>query len=539
MGFLSRLSTTVGSGRLRAAWGGADDDRWFVPSAWIGAMSAAGLPVTPELAMTLAAVYCAVTTIADDIGTLPCQFFKYRDDGGKDRIRGTQPGIGGLVYMLRWQPNSWQTATEFWKMLLGHYLLRNIAYAQIVYRPNGNGFVDELIPRHPDRVSPQRLASGRIRYQITKPDGTYDYLTQDEMFVLRDLSFDGLKGISRVAYGAQGLGAALAAEKMAATYFKTGVTAAKVLVHKGGELGDDEEKELHTSISRFSSGVQNAGGFLIIEDDIEIKDLGVDPEKMQLLATRQDSVKLVARLFKIPGHKLEAEQQTAVYAAREQANLEYIMGTLRPIVIGIEQSIQRDLILTRDVYFAEFLMDALFRGDMKSRAEYYKTAIRNRWMTSNEVRLKENLNPIEGGDELCPWNTATAALDGEAGGEAAHGPARARLAGTGSTASVRATLLVHDNALRVIRRERAAVEKLAKKYPSDVEAWQKELRAFYDEHRHFVAQTMRLSTETARVVCAQHGSLIEASGIVAMDEAWERTEAEDLAALTLDGSIAA
>jgi HK97 family phage portal protein len=542
MGFLTRVSSVATPSRLRASWGGADDDRWFVPSAWLGAMSAAGVRVSPELAMTLSAVYCAVTTIADDIATMPCQFYKFRDDGGKDRIRSGQAGIGGLVYMLRYQPNEWQTAKDFWSMMIGHLLLRSNAYAEII--PGPSGFVDQLIPRHPDRVTPQRLPSGRVRYQVTRPGGIQDFVTQDEMFVLRDMSFDGLKGVSRTAYGAQALGSVLAAEEFAANFFRGGASASMAAIHKGGDLDEEETKALHTSISRYLSGVKNAGGLLVIEDDIELKDISIDPQKAQLLDTRERGIKEVARLFKFPGHKLEAEQQTQAYAAREQANIEYLMTCLRPIIVGIEQAIHRDLIIAKETFFAEFLMEALFRGDLKSRAEYYKTAIRNRWMTSNEVRIRENLNPIDGGDELCPWNTATAAIDGAEGGDAAHaGTSNARQIGSGRTAAarvgLRSTLIVHDSAVRVLRRERAAVEKLAKKYANDVGAWQAGLREFYTDHAAFIAQTMRLSMATARGIAAQHGAELEAQGIVVMDDAWERAEAEDLTALTLEPGVAA
>ena len=129
---------------------------------------------------------------------------------------------------------------------------------------------------------------------------------------------------------------------------------------------------------------------------MSIQHLGIEPDKAQLLATRQESVKEVARWFGYPGHKLETDGQTQAYAAREQANLEYVVGCIRPILIGLEQGIQKDLILDKDDYFAEFLMDALFRGDLKSQAEYYAKAIQFGWMNRNEVRLRSNLNPADG-----------------------------------------------------------------------------------------------------------------------------------------------
>jgi len=538
MGFLERGLSTVARPRRQAAWGGADDDRWFVPAAWIGSRSTAGVMVSPEGALAgLSAVYCAVTSIAGDIGALSCEFFKRRAGGrGRDRIGLGEPGIGAVAELLGVQPNEWQTAKDFWTMMVGHLLLRATAYAEIVYQPGGT-YIDQLIPRHPDRVKPLRLKTGRLVFAITRPDGTVDVRTQDEMFVLREMSFDGITGAAATTYGAQALGTAIAAEQFAGNFFRQGASASKAIVHKGGELGEGEKKELHESIARYMAGAQNAGGFLVIEDDIEIQDLAFDPQKAQLLDTRERGIKEVARLWKFPAHKLEAEQQTQAYAAREQANLEYVMTCLRPIIVGIEQSITRDLIIQRDRYLAKFSIKDLFRGDMKTLADYYKNAIRNRWMTPNEVREELDLNPIDGGDELCPWNTTTAAIDGSEGGQAAHAPDRAaRTIGSGRTAraALRATLLAHDAALRVIRRERAAVEKLAKKHAADGAGWAAALDEFYTEHTAFMAQTLRIATDQARAIADAHRAALVAKGLAVLDDAWERIAAEDLAALALD-----
>ena len=94
--------------------------------------------------------------------------------------------------------------------------------------------------------------------------------------------------------------------------------------------------------------------------------------------------------------------------------------------------------------------------------------------------------------------------------------------------------MAHDNAVRLLRRERHNVEKLAKKHANDVPGWQTSLREFYAEHAQVVAETMRMETGKARAYAAQHGSQLEAQGIVVMDAAWEREEAEELVALSLE-----
>ena len=75
--------------------------------------------------------------------------------------------------------------------------------------------------------------------------------------------------------------------------------------------------------------------------------------------------------------------------------------SLSPWLKRIEQAISLQLFSPgeRKRYFAEFKTDAMLKGDTKSRYEAYEVAIRSGWMSINEVRGLENLNPVEGGDE--------------------------------------------------------------------------------------------------------------------------------------------
>ena len=78
--------------------------------------------------------------------------------------------------------------------------------------------------------------------------------------------------------------------------------------------------------------------------------------------------------------------------------------TLQPHLRRIEQELNRKIWPVRERFFTEFNVNGLLRGDAKSRAEYYRTALGGNngpgWMTVNEVRDLENLEEVEGADEL-------------------------------------------------------------------------------------------------------------------------------------------
>jgi len=511
---------------------GANDGEefWYQPWGWVSSLAmTGGIGISPELAMTLSYVQCAVQTISDDIGAMTCQFFADLGDGAHKKVQFGDPGIGALAYRCRWQPNRWQSSKAFWSTLVWQYLLRPAAYAEIVYRPGSTTMINELIPRHPDRVEQQVLPSGQMRFKITEPVGPPRYVMDTEMFVVRNTSADGLNALSRTDYGGKGLATGLALQDYTRIFFKKGATAALLATYKGGEMEDEEEKSLHQSISRYVSGVENAGGVLLVPEDIDVKNLGVDPEKAQLLGLKDLSGRDVARMWKMPPHKLGISG-TQTYASQVQSAQEYVSGTLQPIVVEFEQAIYIHLIVARD-YFAKFNMDTLVRSDLLTRMQAYEVGIRSRVLRPSEARAREDMSPDAELDRLAAQDHRPS----EPTGARADGPMQPRSQGG---ASVKAVLVANDTALRILRRERGAVEKLAKRHASDAEGWQAGLREFYAEHAPFVADALRMPSDLAHAYASEHAEALATRGIAIMDEQWERQEAETLTRIACEDDLA-
>ena len=234
----------------------------------------------------------------------------------------------------------------------------------------------------------------------------------------------------------------------------------------------------------------------------------------------------------MPPHKLGIAG-TQTYASQVQSAQEYVSGCQMPLVVEFEQAVYIHIIVARD-FFAKFNMDYLLRADLKTRMEAYEIGIRARVIRPSEARAKEDLSPDPALDKLSENDYRPGTSGTQQGGQSRNDdrPVASRV-------SLKALLAVHDNAVRCIRRERHMVTQLAKKHASDVEAWQSGLKTFYEEHAGFVAQTMRMSIDTARAYAAQHGDLFERKGVAMIDgdagQAWERSEADELAALSLEG----
>ncbi len=363
-----------------------------------GRMSKSGVNVSPETAMQVSAVYACVTIIAQNVAQLPLIVYERGEDGRTKTRLPDHP----LAKLLK-RPNFWQTPYEFWSMMIGHMALRGNAYAikNIV-----RGQTRELIPVHPARVEVVQDAELRLIYKFTDKSGLLHELPMERIFHLKGLSWNGFTGINPIAQARESIGLSLATEQHGAALFKNGAQPGAILRHPG-TLDDAARTNLKKSWTERFSG-ENAFGLAVIEEGLEWESIGMSSEDAQFIETRKFQAVDIARFWNVPPHKI-AILDRATFSNIEQQNIDFVVDTLMPYTVNTQQVVMHSLLLPNDrkSVFVEFLLDGLLRGDSKARGEFYKKAIVNGWMTRNEVRAAENLNPIDGLDEiLVPMNVA-------------------------------------------------------------------------------------------------------------------------------------
>ena len=147
---------------------------------------------------------------------------------------------------------------------------------------------------------------------------------------------------------------------------------------------------------------------MVLEHGLHFKPIAVPNKDAQWIEAREFHVGDLCRWLRIPPHKV-AHLRNATFSNIEQQAIEYVTDTLQPWMVRWEQEIQRKLLSERTDLFAEHLVDGLLRGDTTSRYNAYRSAVLAGWMSRNEVRVLENLNPVDGLDEfLTPLNTEAA-----------------------------------------------------------------------------------------------------------------------------------
>jgi HK97 family phage portal protein len=146
-------------------------------------------------------------------------------------------------------------------------------------------------------------------------------------------------------------------------------------------------------------GLDNAHRMKILEEGMKFNATTVPPEDAQFLMTRQFQVEEIARLYGVPLHMLQSQSKTTSWGSGiAQMSQGFVTYTVAPWLVKWEQELDRKLLTEaeiKDGFYIKHNVGALLRGDPATRADYY-TKARNAqtgWMTRNEVRALEDLNP--------------------------------------------------------------------------------------------------------------------------------------------------
>jgi len=388
------------------------------PANWLlsalGGESSSGVTVNPVTAMNCAAVLAAVNVLSQDIAKLPLLIYRRLPGGGRE-VATDHP----LYPLLARKPNPWQSRFTFREQGQAHLLLRGNAYLLKVW--NARGKISALIPLHPERVAIW-VGMGEPFYEVARTVGAIEShylqglparLNQEHVLHVPGLSLDGVTGVSAIHYARETIGLALATEQYGAKLFGQGARPSGTLTHPG-KLSPEGAARLRESWSSAYSGVANAGKVAVLEEGMKFEALALSNEDAQFLGSRQFSIVEIARIFRLPPHKL-MDLGRATWSNIEQMSMEYVNDSLMPWLERWEAALEDGLLQEneRDTYFIEHDISRLLRGDSVSRSNYIKSLFYTGGLTVNEVRDIEGRNPIEGGERrYIPVNMAPLDDDG-------------------------------------------------------------------------------------------------------------------------------
>ncbi len=377
-------------------------------SEWTGGprmRSDAGVTVTAATALNVSTVQACVTLIARSLASVPLVLYRRTANGGREPAEDHP-----LYWLLHDVANPAQTAFEVRQQLFVSALLYGNGYAEIEW--GADGYPAALWPLSPEQVQPWVSSDRRLIYQVNGDtfgvDSRVRWLSDRQIHHVRGLAVQGLIGLSPLR-AANAVGLAMATEEFGSRFFAQGARPGFLLSHPG-ELSDKAFQRLQASWD--NGGGEAAHKTRILEEGIKVEKIGVSPDEAQFLETRAFQVAEICRIFNVsPG--LVGAQETQTYASAEQDLIRFRELTLGPWAKNHEAALKRDVLIEEEQaeYFTEYKLSALQMTDLKTRYEAHQIGLLTGFFTQNEVRAIENMNPVEGGDDL--WRPLNMGVTGE------------------------------------------------------------------------------------------------------------------------------
>lgn len=383
MGIFRRTAARIGGVFSRNS-SLATPEKWLIETLLGGLKSASGIQVTPLKALGVSTVYACVNRIAGTVASLPLKL--YRRDGSSKLLAFEHP----LYPLLHDSPNPEMTSFDFRQAMQGNLTLRKNAVAIIVR--DGLGDIVELVPVDPSDLQLNRNKDGALEYWIDNK--LYDH---NRILHLKGFSTNGVCGMDLVYSTREVIGLAIALEDNAARFFGNGSRPGAILEHPK-TLSEEAVKRLKESWNRLHGGNEKVYRMAVLEEGLKYVANRTDNLNSQFIESRKHQDTAICQVFGVPPHKVGLLDK-ATFSNIEHQNIEYVTDTVLPQLRIWEQVLNQKLLSRQDRrnYFFEFSVDGLLRGDFLKRMQGYAIARQWGWLNVDEIREKENMNPLPDG----------------------------------------------------------------------------------------------------------------------------------------------
>lgn len=359
-----------------------------LPGFLMNAESATGISVTWSSALTVTAQLACCRAVGEGLAQSRARLLRPRADG-----MGFDPATDHPLYRPLWlEPSEGFTAFGLIETLVFHLMLVGNAF---VFVNRVGGRVHELIPIEPGKVTVTRHADLSLSYAVAGDDGGTRVMPKGAIWHLRGPSWNGWMGMETTKLAREALGLSLALEASHARLHKNGAKLPGIYSIEG-ELSPAQYQQLVTWLKKFAAA-DNADPMVLDRNAkwFSQQMTGVDAEHLE---TRRYQVEEVCRAARVLPMMVGLTDKTATYASTEQMLIAHVTHTLSPWAGRFEQSGEVSLLSEEDKaagYTIRFNLNALMRGDFKSRQEGLQIQRRNGVLNADEWRRLEDMNPRE------------------------------------------------------------------------------------------------------------------------------------------------
>ena len=364
-------------------------DPRFLAHFGLGQPNYSGITVNETGALGIAAVYRAVSLIAQTLASLPSGVIEVDEDGGINPVDTWLDNPGGA---------DGQTAFEFWESTIFHLLLLGNMFAEI--RRNAAGGINGLNLLYPASVTIEMLGDGSKLYEVQPLQGEKRTFTDRNLIHIPGPSMDGIRGMSLVSVARQSFGTTAAGERAAANAFAKGAMVGGLVSADGEDVEEGESEEIKELLDRKVAGWENAGEFAFVNRRLKFTPWQQTMADAQFLESRVFQIEEIARWFGVPPFALmSTEKSTSWGTGIESQQRGLSRQVLGPWASRIEHRVSR-LIAPQRRWRVDFT--GLERPTPVEEIGLIVSQLRAGLITLNEARAMRHLPPIEGGDEVRP-----------------------------------------------------------------------------------------------------------------------------------------
>lgn len=369
------------------------------PEKWLqdffgGRESNSGVNVNESTALNSTAVFACIRLLSDTLASLPCPVYKRLNPRGKERATKYP-----LYKLIHTKANPIMPSFTWRETMMAHILTWGNCYSEIEYAENG--WPIALWPLRPDKTKPERDKVTKELYYTTFINDIQYKLSKNRVFHIPGLGFDGTKGYSPITLAREAIGLSLAMEEFGARYFGSGTHPGAIITRplEAPALDNQEAIDnLRNYLIDAYSGLSKSNRLMLLEEGMDIKNIGIPPEDSQFIESRKFQINEIARFYGIQPHMI-GDLTESTNNNIEMQSIEFVVYTLRPWLVRWEQYQNQFLIPEehQDIYFSEFLIDGLLRGDVKSRSEALQIQRRSGVINADDWAEIENRNPLPDG----------------------------------------------------------------------------------------------------------------------------------------------
>jgi HK97 family phage portal protein len=360
-----------------------------------GGQSSAGVSVDPASMSKHGTVVALISVMQRAAGQLPLNLFESKGDKREKAINHP------LQDLFTNGPNQFMTKQEWIQLIIRQLFLYGNHYSFINRTSKG---IAELLPLDPNSVEPVLDENFNVLYKVTFPDKTQNILEPSEVLHFKIGMKTPIMGCSPFAEAKDSVGLSIALERFASKLFSNGARPGGIL--SAPVLTTEQTEQIKEDWNSAYGGVENANRVAVLSGGLAWQSVGMSSDDAQFIDTKRVSRNELAGMIGVPPHMIGG-MENATFSNIEHQAIEFVIHALNPVLVGIEERIRKTLLTDKErkTYYAKFNVNAILRGDMKARSDFYTKMLQNGAFSPNEIRNLEDMNPRENGDiYLTPMN---------------------------------------------------------------------------------------------------------------------------------------